>query len=54
MDTEDDVTKLSRTGRGAEIIGRGGQGSGGVVVVVGGGYLAYFSLLVSRSAGSRE
>lgn len=34
MDTEDDVTKLSRTGRGAEIIG--GQGWGGVVAGVGG------------------
>lgn len=39
MDTEDDVTKLSRTGRGAEIIGagegvcgRGVQGCSGVVV----------------------
>lgn len=48
VDTGDDVTKLSRTGRGVEIIG-GGQG-----VVDGGRYLAYFSLLVSRSAGSRQ
>ena len=37
VDTEDDVTKLSRTGRGAEIIGGGRQGWGGVVAGRGGG-----------------
>lgn len=37
MDTEDDVTKLSRTGRGAEIMGWGGGW---------GVYLAHFSLQV--------
>lgn len=53
VDTEDDVTKLSGTERGAEIIdGGGGQRWGRMVV--GGRYLAYFSLLVSRSAGSRH